>query len=186
MNEAQKCQEQLAEFRQILENSTAVIYLKDIDGRYLFINRQYEKLFHISLEKIIGKKDHDIFPKEAADSFRKNDLEVLRKKTSMEIEEYVPQNDELHTYISIKFPLVSGAEEFYGVCGISTDITERKKLEKKLQAYNQRLEAEVAERTKELQTKIAELELINKSMVGRELKMIELKEEIARLKKQSA
>lgn len=63
------------------------------------------------------------------------------------------------------------------------DITDRKKLEEKLDTYTKRLEVKVAERTAELEIRVKELERVNKIMVGREMKMIELKSELARLKK---
>jgi len=63
------------------------------------------------------------------------------------------------------------------------DITEKEELEGKLAEYAKGLEVKITERTRELATKIKELESINKSMVGRELKMIELKKEIEVLKK---
>jgi PAS domain S-box-containing protein len=62
------------------------------------------------------------------------------------------------------------------------DITERKQLEEKLANYTKGLEVKVAERTKELDRRIKELETMNKSMVGRELKMVELKKEVEGLK----
>ncbi|MFA5714474.1 MAG: PAS domain-containing protein [Candidatus Paceibacterota bacterium] len=64
------------------------------------------------------------------------------------------------------------------------DITERKQLEKKLVNYTQELEIKVSKRTEELARRVKELELINKSMVGRELKMVELKKEIERCNRQ--
>ncbi|MDP3778969.1 MAG: hypothetical protein Q8R30_02930 [bacterium] len=63
------------------------------------------------------------------------------------------------------------------------DISVRKKLEEKLVQAARDLEAEVEERTAELTGRVRELELLNKSMVGRELKMVELKKEIEKLKK---
>jgi len=63
------------------------------------------------------------------------------------------------------------------------DITVRKELEVKLADYTRGLETKVAERTRELADRVEELEQLNKTMVGRELKMIELKNEIEDLKK---
>jgi PAS domain-containing protein len=63
------------------------------------------------------------------------------------------------------------------------DITERKTLEQKLAEYTKSLEVKVDERTRDITDRVQELEDINKSMVGRELKMMELKKEIVRLKK---
>ena len=63
------------------------------------------------------------------------------------------------------------------------DITDKENLKEKLAEYTKGLENKIAERTKELADKIKELELTNRSMVGRELKMVELKKEIVDLKK---
>lgn len=63
------------------------------------------------------------------------------------------------------------------------DITRQKQLEDQLKTYTKQLTLEVAKRTAELEVRVNELERMNKIMVGRELKMIELKEELKRLKK---
>lgn len=63
------------------------------------------------------------------------------------------------------------------------DVTNKKKLEGQLAEYTQNLEIKIAKRTEELATRVKELETLNRTMVGRELKMIELKEEIEKLKK---
>ncbi len=115
--------------RSLIDNSTAVIYVKDPGGRYILINRRYEELFHVTADALVGKTDYDIFPTDRADAFRANDLAALEAGRPLESEEVVPQDDGLHTYISIKCPVYDDAGEPYGVCGISTDITDRKRVE---------------------------------------------------------
>ncbi|MEK6622730.1 MAG: PAS domain-containing protein, partial [Planctomycetota bacterium] len=118
----------------ILDNTTAVIYVKDGEGRYTFINRQFEKLFHIKREEIEGKTPYDCFPKEIADTHLENDRKVFNAKIPMAFDEEATHDDgTLHLYISVKFPLVDSAGNVYAVCGISTDITERKRIEEALQ-----------------------------------------------------
>lgn len=113
----------------ILDNTAAVIYAKDVHGRFLLVNRQFETLFRKDKNAIIGKTDFDIFPKEIAESYRANDLQVAQSKSAREYEEVSPQDNEVHTYISLKFPLLDAEGEPYAVCGISMDITRLKQAE---------------------------------------------------------
>ncbi|OGQ77881.1 MAG: hypothetical protein A3F90_18580 [Deltaproteobacteria bacterium RIFCSPLOWO2_12_FULL_60_19] len=115
--------------RAIIDTSTRIIYLKDREGRYLLVNRQYEKLFHLTAEQIAGKTDHDIFPKEFADAYRANDLKTLEAGVPLEFEEEGMQADGRHVYSSNKFPIRNSAGALYALCGISMDITERKRAE---------------------------------------------------------
>lgn len=125
--------------RDVADNTTAVIYVKDVDGRFLFTNRRFEQLFHLSTEQIVGHTNHEIFPQEIADAFRANDLQVLERNSTVEYEELAPHEDGLHTYISIKFPLCDHTGTPYATCGISTDITERKRFEDTLRTHEQQL-----------------------------------------------
>jgi PAS domain S-box-containing protein len=118
----------------ILDSTTAVVYAKDREGRYIVINRQFEELFHTTRQRMMGKTDLDVFPKEAADVLRANDLKVLEAGYPIEFEETVPHDEGIHTYISIKFPLYDAAGNVYASCGISTDITERRRAERRLAA----------------------------------------------------
>ncbi|HJR76333.1 MAG TPA: PAS domain S-box protein [Nitrospiraceae bacterium] len=125
--------------RSVINNSTAVVYAKDTEGRYLLINSRFEQLFSVSLEQMRGKTDHEIFPKEFADAFRANDLLVQTTGRVLESEEFAPHPDGLHTYISIKVPLFDHLGHVYASCGISTDITDRKRHEEQLRASEERL-----------------------------------------------
>lgn len=117
------------DLKTIMDNSPAVIFIKDINGRYTFINHQYEKLFHVCCDDFMGKTDYDIFPEEYADLFQAHDQSVLDAGHALESEEMVPQDDGIHIYVSSKFPLFDEVGKAYAVCGISTDVTERKQIE---------------------------------------------------------
>lgn len=149
--QSQALRESWGLLQAVLDNTTAVIYLKDTDGKYILINHQYELLFHVSKEQAVGKTDADLFPLQLANAFRSNDLKVLEVRRPLELEEVAPHDGTLHTYLSLKFPLCDASGQPYAVCGISTDITERKRAEEALQALMVSLEEKVKERTAELE-----------------------------------
>ena len=145
----------------VMDNSPTIIYIKDPDGKFLHVNGRFETLFHVTRAKILGATDYDLFPKEVADALRANDVEVLRQRSAIEYEEVVPQDDGPHTYISCKFPLFDTAGIPCGICGISTDISERKQLEEKLLASRDVLESEIKRRTADLLEANKALRLVN-------------------------
>jgi len=115
--------------QQMLDNSSAVVYVKDRSGRFLYVNHQFAHIFNVTEKDILGQTVFDIFPREIAESFIETDQKVFNSKNPMEFEEIGIVNGEQHTYLSVKFPLFNNENEVYAVCGISTDITARKKTE---------------------------------------------------------
>ncbi|MDO8426609.1 MAG: PAS domain S-box protein, partial [Deltaproteobacteria bacterium] len=115
--------------RAIIDNSTALIFMKDRDGRYMLVNRRVEEVFSLKAEEIIGKTDHELFPKELADNYRQNDKRVFETGLPIEAEERAAQNDGIHYYISVKVPVFGPKGTPFAICCIATDITERKKTE---------------------------------------------------------
>lgn len=124
--------ESQASLQAILDHTTAVIYLMDRESRFLLINRQFEQLFHVTKEQIIGQPLEAVFSEEIAATFRANNRQVLAAGAAQEFEELAPHDDGLHTYLSIKVPLYDTIGTSYALCGISTDITERKRTEEAL------------------------------------------------------
>jgi PAS domain S-box-containing protein len=146
------------QLQALIDNTNAVIYMRDLDGRYMVVNQEYERLFHLRREEIIGLTDHDLFPIEIADEFRANDLKAASGGGPVHVEEVAPGADGPHTYITVKFRLLDGEGKPYAVCGISTDITARKRAEEQVRQLNAELEQRVRERTAELETAVRELD----------------------------
>lgn len=113
----------------IADNSTAIIYVKGLDGRFLFVNRRFEELLHLPRETMIGKNDTELFGSPSAEGFRDFDIHVLAGKRVLEAEEVVWLEDGPHTYTSVKCPLFDASGKLYALCGVSTEITESKRLE---------------------------------------------------------
>ena len=123
----------------ILDHSPAVIHLKDTQGRYLLVNRRFEQLFHLERAQIAGKTPRDIFPWEIASVLMNHDNQVPSTLTPLEFEESLPQQGEVHTYISVKFPLLDADGIAYALGNVSTDITERKRTELVMRQSQERL-----------------------------------------------
>lgn len=125
--------------QDILDYSPAVIHLKDLEGRYLLVNRRFEELYHQQRKDVLGKLPHDLFSQETANALRNNDQKVVDTRAPLEFEETLPQDGRAHTYVSLKFPLFKATGEIYALCGISTDITTRKQAEDMLRESQERL-----------------------------------------------
>ncbi len=147
-----------AQLMALLDRTSAVIYMRDVDGRYMLVNRQYERLFDVRREDIVGLTDHDLFGQEIADAFRENDLAAIARGEPVHIEEVAPGEDGPHTYVTVKFSLTDAQGQPYAICGISTDITARKRAEEEVHRLNVGLEQRVRERTAELEASTRELD----------------------------
>lgn len=148
----QALQKSEARLRAILATTSSIIYLKDLEGRYLLANREYLESLNISEREILGKSDRDLFPETIAASLIDHDHQVIASKSVLKFEEqgFVPEQS-LRTYISTKAPLINQQGEVYAVCGIATDISELKHTEAELResAERERTVLKIVEKIRE-------------------------------------
>ncbi|MBK5270554.1 MAG: PAS domain S-box protein, partial [Bacteroidia bacterium] len=111
--------------QSILDNTTLIIYIKDLEGRYLLINKTYKEIFHLTDEQAIGKTDFDLLPEAEAQRNFDIDQYVIREQKTIEMEETISQAEGTQNLLLVRFPLFDKNQKIYGVGGIATDNTER-------------------------------------------------------------
>ena len=162
----------------ILDGSPSVIFVKDPDGRYTLVNRRFEGSFRMNREQVLGKTDMDLFPKETAQMLREHDTKALAAGSALEFEEAIPQKDGVHTYLSARVPLLGEDNQPYAVCGVSTDITERKQNEQEIQRLNRALQDRVIDRSVQLMQAADELKMEREQRLGAEEREREVRERL--------
>jgi PAS domain S-box-containing protein len=138
-------QETQQRLQAILDYAPTVIFIKDIDSKYLTINRQIQHLLNLSPEDCLGKTDRELFPEEVARKFQAHDRQIIERNIPVTVEHEISVGDRQYTYLTIKFPLKNVVGETYAFGGIATDITERKKAEYQLQQKTRQLETTLLE-----------------------------------------
>jgi PAS domain S-box-containing protein len=128
------------QLRAILDNTTANIYIKDLDGRYQLVNDSFRELLGLEPGEAVGRTDFDLQDDAHAEEVRANDRLAVERDEPIQIEERGEFEGEERTYYSVKVPLYGEDGEPVGVCGISSDITELKQRERELQRQKERLD----------------------------------------------
>ena len=124
----------------IVDHSPAAIVMKDLEGRYLLINRAAAEFMRRPPEECLGKTDEELVPAMAARLFRESDRRALEAGHAVEIEDSVTNGEAAFTYVGQKFPLADASGRPYAVAAIASDVTERRQLEEQLRR-SQRMEA---------------------------------------------
>jgi PAS domain S-box-containing protein len=122
----------------VLDNVEAFIYIKDCNYQYQYANKPVRQLFGKALEDIISKPDEAFFDDATTANVHENDRRVIELGERIASENIYTLKDKAapHTFLTIKQPLRREDGSIYGLCGISTDITERKQMEEKLRDSN--------------------------------------------------
>src|SRR5262249_36282565 len=132
--------ESQAFFNSFMDNSPAVAFMKDAEGRYVYVNKPFERFFGQKLSQLQGRTSYAWLPVEAAEETHKHDLKVLGTGRPEEIVESVPTEDGTpHHWLVFKFPTVDAAGNRF-VAGVGVDITGRRRAEEALAQQAEREE----------------------------------------------
>jgi PAS domain S-box-containing protein len=112
--------------RALLDGTDAAVCVKDVQGRYLLVNRRWRTLFAAGRHPI-GRTDHELFTKPEADAFVASDKEALASNEPTQHDETALQQDGPHAYVSTKFPLLDDVGTPFAICGVLVDVTDRKR-----------------------------------------------------------
>ncbi|MCB8965243.1 MAG: PAS domain-containing sensor histidine kinase [Bacteroidales bacterium] len=132
---------QVQHLKAALDNVRAYVYIKDANGKYMYVNHMVCSLLGMPEDKILGKGDEAFFDVNKSKELLAFDSRVLQKGEHIEAEEhnYIKETGEYRVYSVVKTPLYDSLGSIVGLCGVSTDITERLKLEGELRGLNRML-----------------------------------------------
>jgi PAS domain S-box-containing protein len=122
----------------ILQHTTAMISAKDLDGRYLFVNGEFERVFQVTAADLVGHAEADLVSASVAAVGRGHDEDAIAAGTARTVLEEVPFGDEIRQYVVTRVPLTDPDGSIYGVCTIAIDDTQRRRSEDVIAAGEQR------------------------------------------------
>ncbi len=128
----QRRKENQLRLESIMENTTSLIFIKNLDGKYIMINRRFREVMGVTDEMVINKTDYDFSEKETADHYKRLDDEVFSTRKPVESEEWIYGPEGRKNLLVIKFPLMDHKKKIFGISGIATDITDRVLYQQKL------------------------------------------------------
>jgi PAS domain S-box-containing protein len=124
-----------ARLRSVLDNTPAVISLKDLQGRYVLVNRVWEETYGVRNDDIVGRTNFDLLSMTKSDHmsqgiaerFATLERQVIDTGAPIDFEDPVPDGEDQRLFVTVKFPIKDATAAITGVGGISIDITERRK-----------------------------------------------------------
>lgn len=115
--------------QDIIDNIPSAVYIKDLEGRYLVVNKKLCDIFDKTPEELLEQRDADLFPEKSSQNFRYANEQVIIHKSLVTYEDVVVRNGKKQIFWVVKFPLLNTAGMVQNICGLATDITERKENE---------------------------------------------------------
>lgn len=125
-------------FRTFMDYCPALVFLKDSEGRYVFVNTTWTAFFGRDSQQTRGKTDVDIWPLDTAEQLIANDRRVLAEDKALEFSEVTPDKDgKNHNWLVVKFPVFDAACNRL-VGGVAMDVTEHRRIEEAMHESEER------------------------------------------------
>jgi PAS domain S-box-containing protein len=114
------------------------VFIKNLQGRYVFVNEMCEKVFRRRLEEWVGRTDEDLWSKNLANKFKLIDQQIIKEKKAIETTESVSHEEGAQHWLTTRFPILDEQGEPTLIGGAAINITESKRLERDLQTVSER------------------------------------------------
>lgn len=118
----------------VMNSTSSYVHVRDLEGRYLYVNKEYESVFHCNNDDIIGKSYADVLPLELAQKVWESERSIIETGVTLQTETIVDREDGPHVYLVIRSPLLDENGMVAGTCGVGLDITHIKLLEKEMES----------------------------------------------------
>jgi PAS domain S-box-containing protein len=118
--------------RQLLDATSAVVAVKDLEGRHVYVNKGFLDLMGGSEADYLGRTDAELFPAAMAEQLRANDMQVMEECRELVFEESIELDGQTHSYKSRKYPLLDAAGRPWAVCLTAEDVTDTRRTDEAL------------------------------------------------------
>ena len=138
----EKAENESVFIKQVFNTIPDIVWVKDLEGRYLACNKKFESFLNKTEDEILGKTDAELLSDKVVSSFIESDKECMRTKKTIKIEQQLkmPDTNDYITFESIKTPTIDSKDEMNGVLGIARDISERIERSWQLKVKNMQLQ----------------------------------------------
>ncbi len=136
-NTLRQLREREAQMAAFMKNVPCAVYMKDLNGRYIYANETCAKVFRRKVEEVIGKSDAELLPKTTANKARNLDQQVVTQNKAIDTTESYNRDDGTHYWLTTRFPICDENNQPMMVGGAALEITENKRLEREIQEISE-------------------------------------------------
>jgi PAS domain S-box-containing protein len=136
----QELQKSLALLTAVVEGTSELVFVKDLQGRYLMANAAALKALGKSSQEVLGHDDRDIMPPPQAEQARSGDRQVMESGRTLTVEQTTQQDGQTRQWVIAKSPYRDAGGQVVGVFGLAHDVTEQRKMLEQLRQA-QKMEA---------------------------------------------